>query len=172
MGVNGCRAMAAGQDRTACLACMHKQARDATFEPDGECKVCGNKDLEPNATLTTDEYYKTAIRYAIFDQILRRKDNKYTSFSSVSAQAFNIPLDFMERFMEEVADWGRLWGGACAGKTFQGWEKGQAETVITDNSYIVTIGSSPSRPSWPSWPSSAWPSWLLLLRLLLRPSLS
>ncbi len=78
----------------------------ATFDFKGKCDQC-ESDLWPHTNLVNDEYYKCAIRSAIFREIVRRKDNAYVAHIIVKATCSNIPAHFMDRFMEQVANAGR-----------------------------------------------------------------
>jgi hypothetical protein len=81
--------------------------RKAPFDKNGECEKCGEALHSIRSSLTKDNYYKCAIRAAIFRDILRRKDNAYVAHSIVKATCSHVPLEFMSRFMEEVAEAGR-----------------------------------------------------------------
>ena len=98
--------MAAAEERTACLACLYDQNQAAPFDADGECGHCGG-DMKPQSTLIEDEYFKCALRSAIYKEILRKRSNAYVAHSIVTATVDNVPLPFMERFMGEVAEKGR-----------------------------------------------------------------
>ena len=55
-----------------------------------------------------DNNYKCALRHADFTEILRRRNNAYGAYNIVRCTIPDILLDFMKRFMEEVASKGRL----------------------------------------------------------------
>ncbi len=101
------RNMAAKEPRTACLECMYAVNRTAPFDPEGACVKCKG-DLEPNLSIMPDNYYKCVIRNAIFTEVLRRRNNAYVAHNIVRCTIPNILLDFMKRFMAEVAGKGRM----------------------------------------------------------------
>ncbi len=101
------RNMAAKEPRTACLKCMHAVNRKAPFDSEGVGVKCKG-DREPNQSIMSDNYYKCAIKNAIFTEVLRRRNNAYVAHNIVRCTIPNIPLDFMRRFMSEVAGKGRL----------------------------------------------------------------
>ena len=49
-----------------------------------------------------------AIRNTIFTEVLRRRSNAYVAHSIIKATVLNIPLEFMKRFMDKMAEKGRL----------------------------------------------------------------
>ena len=102
-----CRNMAGLEPRTQCMRCMHKQNKMAPYDPEGECSKCKEK-LAINESITSDKYSKCAIRNAFFTKVLRRRSNAYVAHSIARAIVSHIPLSFMIRFMEEVAEKGRL----------------------------------------------------------------
>ena len=94
--------MAAAEERTDCVSCLLDQNRAAPFDADSECGCCGG-DLEPQTNVIEDEYFKCAIRSAIFRaEILRKKSNAYVAHSISTVTVHNVPSEFMERFMAEV----------------------------------------------------------------------
>ena len=98
----------AENDRTTCLTCLDVANQNASFDRKGDCDQCGEALIAPmRSSFMPDEYYKCAIRSAIFREIMRRKDNAYIAHSIVRATCSHVPLEFMERFMEEVAESGR-----------------------------------------------------------------
>jgi len=95
------------EQRTACLGCLHAASRKAPFDPAGECELCKGQ-LEIDQNISSDNYYRCAIRSAIFTEALRRRNNAYVAHSIIKCTITHIPLSFMTRFMNEVAEKGRL----------------------------------------------------------------
>ena len=86
-----------------------------------------------------DNYYKCAISNAIFTEILRRRNNAYVAHNIARCTIPNIPLDFMKRFMAEVARKGRL-DSALA------WDKEEPRVLANkfrDNKtwFVATFGA-------------------------------
>ncbi len=86
-----CRNMAAREPRTMCLGCLHADIQKAPFDAE---KWKG--DLEPDQSIMPDDYYKCALRHAIFTEVLRRRN---VAHSIVRSTVPHIPLDFMKRLM-------------------------------------------------------------------------
>ncbi len=66
-----------------------------------------------------------ALIHDIFTEVLRRRNNAYVAHSIVKCTVPNIPLDFMKRFMAEVAGKGRL-------ESAKAWDK-EGPRVLTKN---------------------------------------
>jgi hypothetical protein len=86
---------------------MHMQNIMAPCDPEGECSKFKEK-LTINESITSDKYYKCATKNAIFTEVMLRLSNAYMAHSIARATFSHIPLSFMLRFMEEVAEKGRL----------------------------------------------------------------
>ncbi len=86
------------EHRTTCLGCLDAANSKAPFDKEGECDRC-EKDVTPHTSIIDNEYFKCAIRSALF--------RDYVAHSIVKATCIHIPLRFMDRFMEEVARAGR-----------------------------------------------------------------
>ncbi len=99
--------MAAREDHTMCLRCLHALSRKAPFDPDGSCAKC-KRIMAPRQSIMPDIYYKCALVHAIFTEVMRRRNNAYAAHGIVKCTIPNIPLDFMKRFMAEGAGKGRL----------------------------------------------------------------
>jgi len=69
---------AAREPGTAYLGCMHADNRKAPFDAEGACKKCKG-DWEPDQSIMPDNYYKCAIRHAIFTEVLSRRKNAYVA---------------------------------------------------------------------------------------------
>ena len=92
---------------TVCLGCLHADSRKAPFDPEGECEQCKGQ-LDIDQSIINDNYYRCAIRSAIFTEALRRRNNAYVAHNIVKCTVPHIPLSFMKRFMKEVGAKGRL----------------------------------------------------------------
>ncbi len=117
---------------------MHKQNKMAPCDPEGECSKYKEK-LVINESITLDTYYKCAIRNAIFTEVLRRRSNAYVAHSITRDIVSHITLSFMLRFMEEVAEKGRL-------ERAKPWDKEGPRVLATNfkdakSCFFTTFGS-------------------------------
>jgi hypothetical protein len=62
-------------------------------------------------SIVSDEYFRCAIMNIIFTEVPRRRSNAHVAHSIIKATVSIITLEFMERFMDEVAEKGRLDSG-------------------------------------------------------------
>jgi hypothetical protein len=81
---------------------MHALNRKAPFDLDESCVKCKGI-LALNQSIMPDVYYKCALMQAIFMEFLRRTNNAYVAHNIGTCTVPNTPLDFMKRFMADVA---------------------------------------------------------------------
>jgi hypothetical protein len=80
---------------------------EGAFNPESECEKCkGQLDIDIN--ITGDNYYRCAIKSAIFPDALRRRNNAYVAHNIVKFAVFHIPLSFMKRVIKQVGAKGQL----------------------------------------------------------------
>jgi len=65
VGAHGCYDRRNLEPRTACLGCLHARSQKALVDPESECEQSKGQ-LEIDQSITHDNYYRCAIRSAIF----------------------------------------------------------------------------------------------------------
>ncbi len=111
------------EHRTTCLGCLDAANSKAPFDKEGECDRC-EKDFTPHTSIIDDEYFKCAIRSALF--------RDYVAHSVVKATCSHIPLRFMDRFMEEVARAGRC-------ESAEPWDQEGPRVVCGKNLLLLSL---------------------------------